>query len=168
MASEPKIYRRVTRASSNLAGYTSLWAASDHLLIAFSTGYNERYSRIDLQDVKAFVVMESSRRGIIAVIYGILAALMLVISLALFLTKSSFYFSGVFFVVGLVGLAVNGLLGPSCEVFIVTGVQVTKISGVTRRRKARKLLLKLEPLIREAQAKPGGDAVPDLVPPLPQ
>ncbi|HEY1847910.1 MAG TPA: hypothetical protein VGG37_01830 [Opitutaceae bacterium] len=169
MASKPKTYRRLTRNSSSLAGYTSLWAASDHLLIAFSSGYNERYSRIEFRDVKAFIVTDSSRRGVWTTIYAGMTGLALLVSLSFLISKSSFYISGILFVLGLVGLGVNASLGPACEVFVVTDVQVTKVPALRRLRKARKVLYQLEPLIGEAQAGAADPAAaPEQVPPLPQ
>ncbi len=169
MAREPKIYRRLTRNASGLVGYTSLWAAADHLMIVLSSGYNENYSRIDFRDVKAFIVTDSNRRSNFSFIYGILAFIAFVVSLGLLSAGRTFYLSGIFLVVGLVGLAVNAMFGPSCTAHVVTEVQTAKLPSILRRRQARRILFGLEPLIRAAQAEtPGAAPPPEAVPPLPQ
>jgi hypothetical protein len=168
MAREPKIYRRLTRNASGLVGYSSLWAASDHLMIVLSSGYNENYSRIDFRDVKAFIVTDSNRRSNYAFIYGILAFIAFVISLGLLSAGRTFYLSGIIFAAGVVGLTVNAVLGPTCAAFVVTEVQVARLPSIVRRRQARRILFGIEPSIRAAQSETPGASPGIEVPPLPQ
>jgi hypothetical protein len=164
MAPEPKTYRRLTRNASGIAGYTSLWAASDHLLMVFSTGYNESYSRIEFRDVKAFILTESSRRLRFAVVYGIVAFIGATFAGVELLDHSTFYAGAIVLALGLIGLAINASLGPTTLAYVVTGVQMTKIPALRRRRQARQVLYGLETLIREAQAGDGAASAPPIPP----
>src|SRR5579863_5316355 len=130
MAPEPKTYRRLTRNASGIAGYTSLWAASDHLLMVFSTGYNESYSRIEFRDVKAFILTESGRRLRFAVGYGIVAFIGLSIAAVGLIEGRTFYGGAIVLALGLAGMAINAALGPTTLAYVVTGVQMTKIPAL--------------------------------------
>jgi hypothetical protein len=168
MAREPKIYRRLTRNASGLVGYSSLWAASDHLMIVLSSGYNENYSRIDFRDVKAFIVTDSNRRGIIAIIFGIIAFVGILLLVGFLISGKTRYVTAIVLAIGVVGLAVNAVRGPTCAAFVVTEVQVAKLPSIVRRWQARRILLGIEPSIRAAQSETPGTPPGIEVPPLPQ
>jgi hypothetical protein len=168
MAREPKKYKRLTRNASGLVGYSSLWAASDHLMIVLNSGYNESYSRIDFRDVKAFIVTDSNRGATFAVVYGIITFVGVLLLAGFLITGKALYVPGIFLAIGVVGLAVNAVLGPTCAAYVVTEVQVAKLPSIVRRRQARRILFGIEPSIRAAQSEaPGTSPALAAVPPLP-
>jgi hypothetical protein len=165
MPKAPRTYERLTRPTTSVGSYRSLWTAADHLLIVNSTGYSEDYQRIQFSDIRGFFTIPSDRRllwhlpwTLLALISGILVAN------GLFSGKPP-YFSGVMLGFSLILIAWNQLMGPSCRVFVVTGVQTATLPSLVRRRRARKVLARLKPLIAATQA--GMVAPPPLEPPPP-
>ena len=83
--------------------------------------------------------------GAIALVSGIVAAV-------IYNNDSTPVASAIIFGIGLVLLIVNELLGPSCRIYAVTGVQTIPLPALVRRKKARRVLGRLQPLIESAQA----------------
>lgn len=151
MAKAPRSYQKLTRTQAGLGRYSSLWLATDHVLLVKSTGYKEDYQRIQFADIQAILVSPSDRRQNWAIAWGVAAAiplLPLVISLFHYETP---IVSSIFLGVALVVFLINHLLGPTCRVSVVTRVQTTRFPLV-RRRKADQVLARLQPLIEAAQA----------------
>jgi hypothetical protein len=171
VAKKPKLYTKLSRNSSGFAGHSSLWAGAGHLMIVGSTGYTESYARIEFRDIQAFVVTGSRRRTVMLAVFGVIA--LIGAALLILLRRSVEYtiISVPLLAAGVIGLAINLLLGPSCVVHVVTHVQTTKLPSILRRRKARKVLARLEPEILATQAgvQPSAQepAAPE-IPPLPQ
>lgn len=156
MAKTPRIYTRLTRPSGSIASYKSLWLAEDHLLIVKSTGYHETYQRLYFRDIKGFFTISSERRLAWGLVWGIVAVISgAMLGFGLQVGKQPVV-SGI--VCGLTTLFFvwNLLLGPACRMFAVTRVQTAPLALV-RRRKAHKVLARVQPLIEAAQR--------DLVPP---
>lgn len=152
MAKAPKIYTRLTRNAPGLGSYSSLWLAHDHLMIVRSTGYNESYTRIQLSDIKAVFLVAGERRRWWALIWLIIfgwSGVLFAIGLG---DRDVPYVSGIFLALGTTGLIWNHLLGPSCRAYVVTGVQTAPLPSLVRRKKARHVLARLEPLVAAAQA----------------
>jgi hypothetical protein len=152
MPKSPRIYTRLTRTAGSVGSYKSLWLAADHLLMVNSTGYNEEYARVQLRDIKGFFITDSGRRIWWSIFWGIVAffsALFMGIALSEGETPVG---SVILFTPAVIILVWNQLLGPSCKTYIVTGVQTAPLPSVVRRRKFRKILTRLEPLINAAQA----------------
>jgi len=152
MAKKEKFYTRLTRNASGLGSYSSLWLAADHLMIVTSTGYTENYSRLLLRDIQAFFVVKTDRRlwwslgwGALTLVNGIIAAMT-------YNNDDTPIASAIFFGLGLVMFIWNEALGSSCRVYVVTGVQTVSLPSLVRRRKARRALGRLQPLIDAAQA----------------
>jgi hypothetical protein len=62
------------------------------------------------------------------------------------------FVSGTILAFSLIFIVWNTLLGPSCKAYVVTGVQTAQLPSLVRRRKARKVLARLQPLIAALQA----------------
>lgn len=151
MAKAPRSYQRLTRTQAGLGRYSSLWLGTDHILLVQSTGYREEYQRIQLGDIQAILVSASDRRRNWAIVWcvkGGIALLPLITSLF----QSEIPIRSIF-VLGLAAglLLINHFLGPTCRVSAVTRVQTIRFPLV-RRRKADKVLARLQPLIEAAQA----------------
>lgn len=148
MPRKPKLYQKLVRRRGGVGTYSSLWLASDHVLLVEANMMTERYQRVWLRDVQGFFVRPSSQwRWVTGVS---LAFLLLFAGLAVAI-KGDPAPLVVFAVMAGLGV-VYGLLGArTCYFHVVTAVQGTEWPNVARRRQARKLLARLEPLIREAQ-----------------
>ena len=152
MSRTPRIYTRLTRPALAVGTYKSLWLAADHLLIVNSSGYSENYARVRFRDIKGFFLIGSDRRyawGVTWAILAFLSALPLVVTLV---SGKTPIFSVFCLAVTSIALIWNHLLGPSCSAFVVTGVQTALLPSIVRQAKARKVLARLETLVRTAQA----------------
>jgi hypothetical protein len=152
MPKTPRTYERLSRPATSVGSYRSLWIAADHLLLVNSTGYNEDYQRIQFSDIKGFFVIPSDRRlawHVTWIILGLFSGV--------FMTNTLYsgrqpYVSGTLFALSLFFFGWNQLLGPSCIAFVVTGVQTARLPSLVRRRRVRKALARLQPLIEGVQS----------------
>jgi hypothetical protein len=152
MAKAPRPYTRLTRATASALSYRSLWLGSDHLLVVQSTGYTEDYRRIQLRDIQGVFVIESERRNGWAVLWiclGMLGAGFFGINF--FSTDDLPIKSLVLLAIAVIGGLWNHLLGETCKVYVLTGVQTLELPSLVRRYKVKKVLARLEPLIADAQ-----------------
>ncbi|HXQ81909.1 MAG TPA: hypothetical protein VN775_11385 [Opitutaceae bacterium] len=166
MPKPPRTYERLTRPATSVGSYKTLWLASDHLLIVNSTGYSEEYQRLQLSNIRGFFTVSSDRRLLWYIPWGVMALFS-----ALFLGNALYsghrsVVSGSLLAVSAILLLWNYLLGPSCVVYVVTGVQTARLPSLVRRRKARKVLARLQPIIARVQAGmvPAQEAAPADIP----
>ncbi|MBL9189331.1 MAG: hypothetical protein JNK23_17745 [Opitutaceae bacterium] len=160
MAEEPRPYTRLTRNSAGLASYASLWLGADHLLLVKSTGFMETYARVHLRDIQAIFVLASDRRTWWALGWGVPALIFAIVAGGTLAKRGELPFiSGPLFLLLLGAFVWNLLLGPGCQVFLLTGVQTARLPSLVRQKQARRVLAKLQPLIAAAQT--------DFVPPPP-
>jgi hypothetical protein len=152
MPAAPKTYTRLTRDTSGVGTYTSLWLAADHFLVVTASGVNESYARFDLRDVQGFFLTPTKRRLGWGLGWGGIAVTSLIVVLMSWGSRNGPLVSPIFLVVALTALIWNHLLGEGCAVYIVTGVQTAKLPPLIRMGKARKALARLQPLIEAAQA----------------
>jgi hypothetical protein len=152
MAKAPRPYQRLTRSQLGLATYSSLWLAKDHLLLVESSGFHESYHRFYLRDIKAFVVSDSDRFLYSNIIVGLLVVIAGVPVVMRIVEEESPLVPLFFLVPSLIVLIANLILGRSCRVDIVTALQTRRLKPLSRRRRTRKVLDRLEPLVRAAQA----------------
>lgn len=153
MAIPRKVYTRLTRDSSGVGSYASLWLAADHLMLVRSTGYQESYSRMELSEVKAIFLTSSDRQVAWGIFWGMLfgpGALIMAIALS---SGKTPIFSLIFAVAGGAGLIWNHLLGRGCRAYVLTGVQTLEVPALVRMKQARRVVARLEPLVALAQAK---------------
>jgi hypothetical protein len=159
MPKTPHIYEQLTRPATSVGSYRTLWFAKDHLLLVNSSGYSEDYQRIQFSDIKGFFVIPSDRRllwNVPWIIFALFSGIFLINTLY---SGGEPVVSGTFLAFSLVFLAWNYLLGPSCLAYVVTGVQTAQLHSLVRRRKTRRVLARLQPLIAASQA--------DMAPPPP-
>lgn len=155
MTTTPPAYRRLTRAKSRLGGYTHLWLGPDHLLLVESTGWTENYRRFYFRDLQGFYLQPNWRMLSRALVFGGLAAF---VGLLVQLASGSAVATTIVMGILLVPFIWNLALGPGCWVYAVTAVQVTRLDSITRVRKARRVVARVQPLVVAAQS--------ELVPPL--
>jgi hypothetical protein len=152
MPASPKPYTRLTRSAAGVASYSSLWLGSDHLLIVTSTGYSERYARVLLRDVRALFVAPTDRRLYWGIVWGAIVALGALVVGVRLQNGQTPTFSVAFFLLGVIGSAINALLGPGCRVHLVTGVQTIVLPALVRAPRAHRVIARLQPLILATQS----------------
>jgi hypothetical protein len=161
MPKTPRTYERLTRPATSVGSYRSLWLAKDHLLLVNSSGYSEDYQRIQFSDIRGFFVIPSDRRllwNVPWIFFGLFSGVFLINTLN---SGKEPYVSGTILAFSLLLLAWNYFLGPTCIAYVVTGVQTAQLPSLVRRRKARKVLARLQPLVAAVQV----DMVPQPAPP---
>ncbi len=170
MAKIPPPYARLTRANPGIGSYSSLWLASDHLMLVVSTGYHEGYQRFLLRDIKGFFITRSRQALITASIAGACAIPLGIVGGIDWAGSGT----GVVWIIFAMIAAVIGLVSwfflRNCRVHLVTGVQTVELRPLHRTRRTRRVLAKLKPLIEAAQADLAVEApaVPVMPPPLPE
>ena len=151
MPRKPRLYTRLTRATATVGSYRSLWLGPDHLLLVTSTGYTEEYRRIDFDKIQGVITVSSERRTSWAIGWMVVAALSVIWIGASYVTGGRPVVPYFFLGFGLLGFTWNHLLGPTCKVYVMTGVQTLQLPSIVRARKATRVLARIEPLITEAQ-----------------
>lgn len=165
MSKAPKPYTRLTRSPVSIGAYHSLWQATDHVMLVTSNGYMESYYRYDFSDIEGFTITPSSRRIAWAVAWG-LVWLFPFILLILSVVRGETFSGSLVFLTLFTGIWLwNWLLGPSVRVHILTGVGLTHLPAFSRKRKALRILGRLQPYIEEQQHK-GAPMTPPAPPTL--
>ncbi len=152
MSKTLSLYTRLTRSPVNLGVYRSLWLGPDHILQVESTGYSENYQRFRFADIQAFFIAGSNRRIWWNIIWGTWALIAGIVVLAAITSDEVPAASAVFLAIGIGFIVWNNALGPSCRVFVVTKVQTVQLGALARRRKAERILGRIQPMIEAAQA----------------
>ncbi len=130
----------------------TLWLGGDHLLIVFSTHFNQEFKRFYLRDIQALTIRKTNSATIWTGGFLALAATFGLISLGVSDTVGLWVLwsiAGVFAFFAIL----NALGGNSCIAEIKTAVQTEELSSLKRLRKAQKTFSILRPLIEEAQGK---------------
>ena len=158
MARKPKLYQKLVRRRGGIGTYFSLWLAPDHVLQVEANMITERYQRVWLRDVQGFFVRPSRESRLVTLVS--LVFLLLFGGLIFLGGNAAVVFS---ICAGLAGMVLlYGLLfARTCHFHVITAVQRTEWVNVARRRQARKLLARLEPLVREAQRDDISSGSPD-------
>jgi hypothetical protein len=148
MARKPKLYQKLVRRRGGIGTYFSLWLASDHVLQVEANMMTEHYQRVWFRDVQGFFIRPSREaRWVTWASLGLLGVFITFALISEMLAPMFWVFGSLTFIVLLYGL----FLARSCHFHVVTAVQRTEWSNVARHRQARKLIARLEPLIRDAQ-----------------
>ena len=159
-----KEYGRLSRSRGRRHGFlsimvaprSSLWIGRDHLLKIDSMRFTEEYKRFYFRDIQAITICVSKRR---AAWNLILLATIAVWFASLFYAgffdpaAGSWWLAGITFSLLALLLLANNILGPTCEVYLRTAVQVEELPSLNRVRRARTALARLRPLIAAAQGR---------------
>jgi hypothetical protein len=153
MARKPKPYTKLARRRGGIGTYFSLWLASDHVLQVEANMITERYQRVWLRDIQGLFVRPSREAPWVIGISACALVLMggLAVLDATGGTGSAAPVLGVFAALSLIVLLYGLLFSRNCHFHVLTAVQRTEWTNIARRRQARKLMDRLEPLILEAQ-----------------
>lgn len=129
-----------------------LWLASDHLLMIFSTMFNEEFKRFYLRDIQAITVRKTNNAFIWSGSWLAVAILSALLSLGvedaigLWVLRG---LGGLFLLCAVIAIA----SGQSCIAEIKTAVHLEELSSLKRVRHAKAALAILQPLIEQAQGK---------------
>lgn len=144
-------YRRLPGRSLNPVTASTLWVASDHLLLITSPGYLlERYRRFYFRDIQALVLHKTRRRAVINMVLGVPAAMCLLGMLAVS-NLLAWIFLGVPAALLLVAASINTLRGPACITRVVTAHSDQVMHALSRLRPAEKVVAQLQPALLSAQ-----------------
>jgi hypothetical protein len=148
MARNSKMYRKLSGSGFSLMLTRSLWQGPDHLLWVEGSLAQELYKRFYFADIQALVLRRTHRRTLWAIVWG--AFFLLFGAIAQFGSGTN-YASIVMAALFLVILVVHWLLGPGCEVFLQTAVQMEKLTTLVRERKAVKVMNRIKVAAEQAQ-----------------
>ena len=163
MAKSTRFYQRLTRSRSGIGTYTSLWLGPDHLLLVTSSGYSESYQRFYFRDIQCLVAADSIRFGVLNAVFGCLL-LFSGIPMMIYLARNgsiSPWTLGLATPVLLL-LIWNLMLGRTCNVTLMSGVQSVRLLPLSRFRRTRTVFARLVPLIEAAQAALSPPTLPTL------
>lgn len=140
-------FRKISRAN-NLAGGIKWYLSEDCLLAAKRVMYSVEYRRFYLQDLESIVVWPSNlwiwRMAIAAVLF---IPLDILFSSLVNLTTGA-----VFGAIGLVWITIEIVLGPTAKSRIRTTGADVDLPLVSRTRRARKVLAKIDAAVRAFRA----------------
>lgn len=167
-----KEYKKIAGSGRTFVSVSTLWLGRDHLLAVETVGYTEHYRRFYFKDIQALLVQRNRHRLFGNLSLGLLGLLIMAIwpGISLFTNGWDDFLwpSLIMPVFLLLFILFNSILGPGCDAWVLTPVSEYKLKPVRRLRQFRKLLVKVEPLIAEAQGRfaPGElesrlDEVPD-------
>ena len=141
--------RRTSGCVSVGATISTIWLASDHLLLRESAfGISETYKRFYFRDIQAFIIRRSPRWMAWISVWTILSLLFFFCwGTANWRGWGWPFFSALCFVLTMVQLA----RGPSCVTYLMTAVQRELLGSLNTVRKARRGLKTLAPLIQDKQ-----------------
>ena len=159
MPATEKEYHRLPGTGQRRQGFVSaiairsrLWLGKAHLLCVDSMGFSEDYKRFYFRDIQAVVIRRTSRGKIWNGVFGGLAALIGLIAIVVNQPVASSIiggFAGLFLVLLLINIA----MGPTSVCHLRSPVQTEELPSLSRLRRARKVLARLQPLIAAAQGR---------------
>jgi uncharacterized integral membrane protein len=150
MARTPRLYQKLVGWRGSIGSRFSLWLGEGHVLLAEGNMMTERYQRVWLRDIQGFLVRPSNEARWVTAIGAGLVLLFAVLALTL-VNEDAVMVCWVFAAMSAPILLYGLISARTCRFYVVTAVQRTEWPNVARRRKARKLLARLDPLIREIQ-----------------
>lgn len=129
----------------------SLWLTSDHILALKENGYAETYKRFYLTDIQGFIVHRTKRRMTLNLFFGTL--LLLFFSITYLFSDAGVAFGITLWGGSLfwIGMIINSVSGPTCEVRIRTAVQTEILSPLQRISSFEKFYAQVRPLIVASQ-----------------
>ena len=148
MTRHQRKYKRLPGRPFSLFGVCSLWQGEDHLLWVESVFFSENYKRFFYSDIQSIVTERGDTHTLWSVIWGVLG---LICSLIAILVQGTPYVSATFATVFFIGLGINLALGPSCAVYLQTGVQIQNLATLKRVRTAQKAVARIKASVEKIQ-----------------
>ncbi len=131
--------------------YCTLWLGADHLLVVLSSAYEQEFKRFYFSDIQAFTLRKTKSWFQWNLVITAVSVVFLALAIAVpeFALRITFVSIAGFF---LLCLLINYLFGPTCVTHLKTAVQIEELSSLKRLRTARKVLLRLQPMLLQAQS----------------
>lgn len=135
-----------------------LFLGDDHLLIATSTYYYERYKRFYLADIQALTIQKSAAGAVLNLALGTIAGLWAALALAGYMNQWDaaaqivcITIAGIF----LGGLLINTAFGPTCQTHVLTAVHEEPLHCLGRLYTALRVVEYLREVIENVQGTVG-------------
>ena len=139
-----KQYKRLCSGGHLFYRYT-LWLGQDHLLYISAGMFVEEYKRFYFHDIQSLIVHQTESWKVWNIVLACLGALFLIMAIAS--DGPGAIMAGIMAILMVMITAANFFKGPSCAVYIQTAVQNEKLHSMVRLKKAQKVLDTLKPLI---------------------
>ena len=150
MINRPQTYKKLPGKKKRfIAGEYRLWLGDDHLLQVQVRMGSEAYRRYHFNDIQAVVARKTATGKIYNGLLAALMLLMLIPAIRLTGSGSVFYFAAAAFF--FIFLAINWLMGPTCQTHLKTAIQDNELPSLSRLRTAQKVMLRLRPLVQTVQ-----------------
>lgn len=163
MARSPRLYEKLLGWRGGIGSRFSLWLGADHVLLVEANMMTERYQRVWLRDLQGFFVRPCRQARWITIVS--LGFILLFGGLAAVASDEEATIILLVFLGLTVPVLLYGLFGARTHYFYaVTAVQRAEWPNIARRRHVRRVLGRLEPLIREAQRAGAGASGDDEAP----
>jgi hypothetical protein len=148
VARQPHPYRKLPGKWFKFFGKQSLWQGPDHLIWVEGNLFSERYKRFFYKDIQALVVCRANRQTIWTIVWS---ALLVLCAGVAWMVSGVPYVSATLALLWAILLFANLLLGPACDVYLQTAVQIEKLSSLVRLRTARKTVDQIKSLAQRVQ-----------------
>ena len=163
MAKSEKTYRLLPGRGTNFVQYFRLYQGPDHLLLVSSSGYYENYKRFFYRDIQSITLEKTATGTVLSAIWAFFVFIFG--TFAVFADGGAAVGLGIVAAIFLVFLLGNLALGPTCKCHIKTAVQTEHLSNFRRLRSTRKVLGRVEELIRAAQGELSPEDLQGRMPP---
>lgn len=143
-------YKRLPGMGRQIASYSRLYLAEDHLLHVASSPFSERYKRFYFRDIQALILIRTETWIWILGAWLMAALLGVVIAVAANEAIVSTVFgcvAGLFLTIGIIHV----VAGPTCRCYVRTAVQMERLPSLSRLRRAQTILARITPSITQAQ-----------------
>jgi hypothetical protein len=133
---------------------SSLWSTEDHVLLAESNGFIERYRRYYFRDIQGFSVQPSTRGRVIAWVTGLpllSCAIFAVFALTKVVRTEWLFLTIPIGLPFLILFLVNWVRGPTCTTTVFTAVSDAVLQPLGRQRAAFRTLTLLAKFIESVQ-----------------
>lgn len=135
-----------------------LFLGDDHLLIATSTYYYERYKRFYLADIQALTIQKSAAGAVLNLALGTIAGLFAAMALTSYMNQLDAAVQIVCIVIAgifLGGLLINTAFGPTCQTHVLTAVHEEPLHCLGRLYTAQRVVEYLREVIENVQGAVG-------------
>lgn len=145
-------YRRLPGRARLVFGLSTLWYASDHLLLVKRQGFGESYQRYYFRDIQSITSHRTDRDTLLWGIHIVVALLLAVpTALALIGGKPERWWWSIAAAIVLYSLVVHWWRGSTCSCRMRTILQEVELTPLRRERWLRRTFAIIDPLIRLSQ-----------------
>ncbi len=149
MSENNQKYRKLPARPFSLMGTHRLWQGPDHLLWVENIMGQENYRRFYYKDIQAIILKRTIQHRYWSIAW---CALGFLFGAAALFADSALYACGSISFFFFACLVVNLLLGPACDVYLQTAVQLQRVF-LGRLKKAQRILNRLKELIEAQQGR---------------